>query len=94
MNSSDHVDAENNSNETRSSRSNEYDNDSVARVITVKGVDQTGAAPEAEARQKGKGRKLRTPFRRRRADAVQEKAEQPEVVAEVNAAPAKKAQPR
>lgn len=94
MNSSDHVDAENNSNETRSNRSNEYDNDSVTRVITIQGADQTGAAPEADARQKGKGRKLRTPFRRRRADAVVEKTEQPEVTAEVSAAPAKKAQPR
>src|SRR5690606_26435216 len=95
MNSSDHVDAENNSNEARSNRSNEYDNDSVTRVITIQGADQTGAAPEADARQKGKGRKLRTPFRRRRADAVVEKTEQPEVVAEASAAPpAKKAQPR
>lgn len=94
MNSSDHVDAENNSNETRSNRSNEYDNDSVTRVITIQGADQTGAAPEADARQKGKGRKLRTPFRRRRADAVVEKTEQPEVAAEVSAAPVKKAQPR
>jgi 23S rRNA pseudouridine2605 synthase len=94
MNSSDHVDAENNSNETRSNRSNEYDNDSVTRVITIQGADQTGAAPEADARQKGKGRKLRTPFRRRRADAVVEKTEQPEVTAEVSVAPAKKTQPR
>jgi len=94
MNSSDHVDAENNSNETRSNRSNEYDNDSVTRVITIQGADQTGAAPEADARQKGKGRKLRTPFRRRRADAVVEKTEQSEVTAEVSVAPAKKAQPR
>src|SRR5690606_21485140 len=94
MNSSDHVDAENNSNEARSNRSNEYDNDSVTRVITIQGADQTGAAPEAEARQKGKGRKLRTPFRRRRADAVIEKAEQPEVPAEVGAVPPKKAQSR
>ncbi|AFK63206.1 hypothetical protein TKWG_16250 [Advenella kashmirensis WT001] len=94
MNSSDHVDAENNSNETRSNRSNEYDNDSVTRVITIQGADLTGAAPEADARQKGKGRKLRTPFRRRRADAVVEKTEQLEVAAEVSAAPVKKAQPR
>ncbi|AHG63500.1 23S rRNA pseudouridine(2605) synthase RluB [Advenella mimigardefordensis] len=94
MNSSDHVDAENNSNDTRSNRSNEYDNESVTRVITIQGADQTAAAPEADGRQKGKGRKLRTPFRRRRADAVMEKTEQPEVPTEVSAAPAKKAQTR
>lgn len=77
MNSSDHVDAENNSNEARSNRSNEYDNDSATRVITIQGADETSAAPDADPRQKGKGRKLRTPFRRRRADAVVEKTEQP-----------------
>ncbi len=76
MNSSDHVDTENNSNEMRSNRSNDYDNDSVTRVITIQGADETTAAPDGEGRQKGKGRKLRTPFRRRRADAVTDKAVQ------------------
>ncbi len=99
MNSSDHVDAENNSNEMRSSRSNEYDNDSVTRVITIQGADETNASPDAEGRQKGKGRKLRTPFRRRRADAVVEKTEQtaaPVEVAVAAEAPRKKgpARPR
>ena len=94
MKSSDHVDAENNSNETRSSRSNEYDNDSATRVITVQGAEHTGAASDADGRQKGKGRKLRTPFRRRRADAVVDKSEQPEVAVEAGEAPVKKAPAR
>lgn len=94
MNSSDHVDTENNSNEAKSNRSNEYDNDSATRVITIQGADESSVAPDAETRQKGKGRKLRTPFRRRRADAIVEKAEQPEAVSEVAAASKKKGPPR
>ncbi len=87
MNSSDHVDTENNSN---GPRSNEYDTDAATRVITIQGAEENPSV-EADPRQKGKGRKLRTPFRRRRADALVEKPEQVEVVEDAAAAPRKKA---